>query len=121
MDESLGPLGTFIPLVLMVALMYFLLIRPQNKKKKKLLKCAFNRSGRYRSPRSVVSWVTSRASKKIHLFWRRPDRVKLRFKRWAIQEVEKLNLEGNSASSDASKKSLPKIRFHKKSSLCISF
>ena len=35
MDESLGLLGTFIPLVLMVALMYFLLIRPQNKKEKK--------------------------------------------------------------------------------------
>ena len=69
MDESLGLLGTFIPLVLMVALMYFLLIRPQNKKEKKAAE--IQSKWAIPSPRSVVSWVTSRASKKIHLFWRR--------------------------------------------------
>ena len=105
MDESLGLLGTFIPLVLMVALMYFLLIRPQNKKEKKAaeMRNSIEVGDTVTTIGGIVGHVQS-IKEDTFVLETGSDRVKLRFKRWAIQEVEKLNLEGNSASSDAFKK-----------------
>ena len=114
MDESMGLIGTFIPLILMVVLMYFLLIRPQNKKEKKAaeMRNSIEVGDTVTTIGGVVGHVQS-IKEDTFVLETGSDRVKLRFKRWAIQEVEKLNMEGNSNSSDTSKKDSSK-QFHKK-------
>lgn len=110
MDESMGLIGTFIPLVLMVVLMYFLLIRPQNKKEKKAaeMRNSIEVGDTVTTIGGIVGHVQS-IKEDTFVLETGSDRIKLRFKRWAIQEVEKLNLEGNSnSSSDASKKETAK-------------
>ena len=106
MDSNvMSSLTMFIPLLGVFVIMYFLIIRPQNKKEKQAT--AMRNSIEVGDGVTTIGGIVGRvASIKEDTFVLETgsDRVKMRFKRWAIQEVEKLNLEGNSASSDASKK-----------------
>ena len=77
--ETTSMLVTFVPLIGMVVLLYFFMIRPQKKKEKQ-------------ASIKEDTFVLETGS----------DRVKMRFKRWAIQDVEKLSLD-TPADSSASK------------------
>ena len=85
--ETTSMLVTFVPLIGMVVLLYFFMIRPQKKKEKQA-------ADMRNSIASIKedSFVLETGS----------DRVKMRFKRWAIQDVEKLSLD-TPADSSASK------------------
>ena len=85
------------------------MIRPQNKKEKKAaeMRNSIEVGDTVTTIGGIVGHVQS-IKEDTFVLETGSDRVKLRFKRWAIQEVEKLNLEGNSNSSDASKKETTK-------------
>ena len=74
--------------------MYFLIIRPQNKKEKQAT--AMRNSIEVGDGVTTIGGIVGRvASIKEDTFVLETgsDRVKMRFKRWAIQEVEKLQLD----------------------------
>lgn len=93
----------FLPLIAIVGLMYFMMIRPQQKKEKKdkEMRNSIEVGDGVTTIGGIVGRVAS-IKEDFFVLETGSDRVKLRFKRWAIQEVEKLNLEGAS-DSDASK------------------
>ena len=97
--ETTSMLVTFVPLIGMVVLLYFFMIRPQKKKEKQ--------AADMRNSIEVGDGITTIgrvASIKEDTFVLETgsDRVKMRFKRWAIQDVEKLSLD-TPADSSASK------------------
>ena len=89
--ETTSMLVTFVPLIGMVVLLYFFMIRPQKKKEKQAADMRNSIVGRVASIKEDT-FVLETGS----------DRVKMRFKRWAIQDVEKLSLD-TPADSSASK------------------
>ncbi len=82
-------LVSFGPLVLIVALMYFLMIRPQKKKQKEEQKMRDNlRVGdELTTIGGVVGRVVSIKEDSV-VIESSADRSKLQFKKWAIQSVE---------------------------------
>ena len=96
-------LGTFIPIIGLVAIMYFLMIRPQNKKEKQAqqMRNSIEVGDAVVTIGGIVGRVAS-IKEDNFVLETGSDRVKLRFKRWAIQSVEKLNLDAPSAA-DADK------------------
>ena len=107
MDSNvMSSLTMFIPLLGVFVIMYFLIIRPQNKKEKQAT--AMRNSIEVGDGVTTIGGIVGRvASIKEDTFVLETgsDRVKMRFKRWAIQEVEKLNLDSSSnSSSDSAKK-----------------
>ena len=52
-------MGMILPLVLMLALMYFMLIRPENKRKKEAAAKRASLAVGMRSPPSAASWAPS--------------------------------------------------------------
>ncbi len=99
--ETTSMLMTFVPLIAMFALMYFLMIRPQRKKEKQTAE--MRNSIEVGDGITTIGGIVGRvASIKEDTFVLETgsDRVKMRFKRWAIQDVEKLSLD---TSADAAK------------------
>lgn len=88
-------LVTFVlPMGAMLLLLYFMMIRPQKKKEKQTTE--MRNSIEIGDGVTTIGGIVGRvASLKEDTFVLETgtDRVKLRFKRWAIQEVEKLNLD----------------------------
>ena len=101
--ESTSMLTTVIMLLLMVVLLYFVMIRPQNKKEKKAqeMRNSIEVGDGIVTKGGEVGRVAS-IKEDTFVLETGSDRVKLRMKRWAIQSVEKLNLDGD-ASADAKK------------------
>lgn len=90
-NETLVSFGS---IVVMIALLYFLMIRPQNKKEKKAAE--MRNSIEVGDSVTTIGGITGHvASIKEDTFVLESgsDRVKMRFKRWAIQEVEKLSMD----------------------------
>lgn len=102
-EQTLGLLGTFIPIILMVGLLYFFMIRPQNKKEKQAqeMRNSIEVGDGVTTIGGLVGRVAS-IKEDAFVLETGSDRVKIRMKRWAIQSVEKLNLE-TVGSGDASK------------------
>ncbi len=99
--ETTSMLMTFVPLIAMFVLLYFLMIRPQRKKEKQATE--MRNSIEVGDGITTIGGIVGRvASIKEDTFVLETgsDRVKMRFKRWAIQDVEKLSLD---TSADASK------------------
>lgn len=92
--ESTSMLTTVIMLLLMVALLYFAMIRPQNKKEKKAqeMRNSIEVGDGIVTIGGLVGRVAS-IKEDTFVLETGSDRVKMRFKRWAIQEVEKLQLD----------------------------
>lgn len=100
--ESMGIFASLLPMVAMVALLYFMMIRPQRKKEKQTAE--MRNSIEVGDGITTIGGIVGRvASIKEDTFVLETgsDRIKLRFKRWAIQDVEKLSLETPSDSGSA--------------------
>lgn len=107
---SAGPielLSTLALPILLIVVFYFFMIRPQNKKEKKAneMRNSIEVGDGIVTIGGLVGHVAS-IKEDTFVLETGSDRVKIRFKRWAIQEVEKLNLEGE--KTDATKKEAKK-------------
>lgn len=103
-EEAASMLVTFLPLIAMLVLLYFMMIRPQRKKEKETTE--MRNSIEVGDGVTTIGGIVGRvASIKEDTFVLETgsDRVKMRFKRWAIQEVEKLTMETPAESAPASK------------------
>ena len=90
-------LGMILPLVLMFVVFYFLLIRPQKKKDKKVkeMLAALKTGDRVCTIGGIYGTITSIKDDTIELSVGR-DNVKLVFARWAIRNVEEVAIENDS-------------------------
>ncbi len=108
-EETISMLVTFLPLVAMLVLLYFIMIRPQKKKEKQTAE--MRNSIEIGDGITTIGGLVGRvASIKEDTFVLETgsDRVKIRFKRWAIQEVEKLSMESPSDASTSAGKTAGK-------------
>jgi preprotein translocase subunit YajC len=113
-EAAAGPLGgsnvyLIVMLVLMGVLMYFLMWRPQKKKEKKAqeLRNSIEIGDEVTTIGGIVGRVVS-IKEDTFVLETAGDRSKMRFRRWAIQEVGKLSLEGEADASKTSEKSKDK-------------
>ena len=94
LEAAGGPnmLMTFLPMILILIIFYFMLIRPQSKKDKALKKMRddLQVADEITTLGGIVGRVLSIKEDTV-LFETGSDRTKLRVKKWAVQEVEKLS------------------------------
>ena len=90
-------LSMIVPLVLMFVVFYFLLIRPQRKKDKKVknMLAALKVGDRICTIGGIYGTITSIKDDTIELSVGK-DNVKLIFARWAIRNVEEIAIENDS-------------------------
>lgn len=90
-------LGLVVPLLLMVVVFYFLLIRPQRKKDKKVkdMLAALKPGDRVCTIGGIYGTIVSIKDETITLSIGN-DNVKLVFARWAIRNVEEIQIENDS-------------------------
>ena len=106
-SSLVGTLVSFLPIVVMLVLLYFVMLRPQQKKEKQAT--AMRNSIEVGDGVTTIGGIVGRVAsikEDVFVLETGADRVKIRFKRWAIQDVEKLNLDAPSADakdSDAKK------------------
>lgn len=102
--ETTSMIATFIPLIGMLVLLYFFMIRPQRKKEKQAadMRNSIEIGDGITTIGGIVGRVTS-IKEDTFVLETGSDRVKLRFKRWAIQDVEKLTLDSSASDSSSSK------------------
>lgn len=102
--ETAGMLTTLLFPLLMIAVLYFMMIRPQRKKEKETanMRNSIEVGDGITTIGGIVGRVVS-IKEDTFVLETGSDRVKMRFKRWAIQDVEKLTLETSSDSGTASK------------------
>lgn len=94
-------LVSFLPIVGMLVLMYFILLRPQQKKDKKATE--MRNSIEIGDAVTTIGGIVGRVAtikEDTFVLETGADRVKMRFKRWAIQDVEKLNMESAASGSE---------------------
>ncbi len=100
MTEAAGAAGILsmvLPLVLMFVVFYFLLIRPQKKKDKKVkdMLAALKVGDRVCTIGGIYGTITGIKDDTLELSVGR-DNVKLVFARWAIRNVEEIAIENDS-------------------------
>ena len=102
--ETGSILATFLPLVLMLLLVYFMMIRPQRKKEKETqtMRNSIEIGDGITTIGGIVGHVVS-IKEDTFVLETGNDRVKMRFKRWAIQDVEKLKLDTTTSDSGSTK------------------
>ena len=90
-------LSMLLPLVLMFVVFYFLLIRPQKKKDKKVkeMLAALKAGDRVCTIGGIYGTITNIKDDTIEMSVGR-DNVKLVFARWAIRNVEEVAIENDS-------------------------
>lgn len=90
-------LGLVVPMVLMFAVFYFLLIRPQRKKDKKAkdMLASLKVGDRICTIGGIFGTIISIKDDTIELSVGK-DNVKLIFARWAIRSVEEISVENDS-------------------------
>ena len=90
-------LGLLLPMVLMFAVFYFLLIRPQRKKDKKVksMLAALKQGDRISTIGGIFGTITDIKDDTIELTVGK-DNVKLIMARWAIRQVEDVPVENDS-------------------------
>ena len=93
-DATFGIIGTILPFALVLVVMYFLMIRPQKKKDEQLqdLRNALEIGDNVTTIGGIVGRVVALKDDTIVLETG-TERNKVRFKRWAVQDVEKLVVE----------------------------
>ena len=87
-------LSMILPFAAVFVVMYFLMIRPQRKKDKQLqdMRSSLDIGDNVTTIGGVVGRVVALKDDTVVLETG-TDRNRVRFKRWAVQEVEKLTLE----------------------------
>ncbi len=100
MTTSVGLLGTLIsllPMILIFVIFYFMLIRPQRKKEKKVQEMlnALKVGDRVSTIGGIYGTITAIKDDTLELSVGR-DNVKLMFARWAIRQVEDVAIENDS-------------------------
>lgn len=90
-------LSMLVPLILMFVVFYFLLIRPQKKKDKKVkeMLAALKTGDRVCTIGGIYGTITNIKDDTIELSVGR-DNTKLVFARWAIRNVEEIAIENDS-------------------------
>lgn len=96
-EGTSGLIGAFVPMIAVLVLMYFMMIRPQRKKEKETqnMRNSIEVGDGITTIGGIVGHVVS-IKEDTFVLETGNDRVKMRFKRWAIQEVEKLTLDTTS-------------------------
>lgn len=92
-QASMWPM--LIGIVLMFVIMYFVVLRPNKKKEKKAAE--MRNSIEIGDEITTIGGIIGRVvivKEDTFVIETAGDRSKIRFKRWAIQDVEKLNMEG---------------------------
>mgnify|MGYP003397602639 CR=1 FL=1 len=94
----------FSPIIIMLVLFYFFLMRPQQKKEKQAtnMRNSIEVGDGVTTIGGIVGRVAS-IKEDTFVLETGSDRVKMRFKRWAIQEVEKLALDTPAAATPETK------------------
>ena len=89
-----GLIGTFLPFVLVIVVMYFMLIAPQKKQEKKLqqMRADLQVGDGITTVGGSVGRVVSLKDDTV-LVETGSERTRIRFKRVAIQSVEKLEMD----------------------------
>ena len=89
-----GLLGTFLPFVLVIVVMYFMLIAPQKKQEKKLqqMRADLQVGDGVTTVGGIVGRIVSLKDDTV-LVETGSERTRIRFKRIAIQSVEKLDMD----------------------------
>ena len=89
-------ISMILPMVLMFAVFYFLLIRPQRKKDKKVkdMLAALKVGDRICTIGGIYGTITSIKDDTVELSVGRDD-VKLMFARWAVRNVEEVAVEND--------------------------
>jgi len=100
MTASAGLLGTLIsllPMILIFVVFYFMLIRPQRKKEKKVQEMlnALKVGDRVNTIGGIFGTITAIKDDTLELSVGK-DNVKLIFARWAIQKVDDVAIENDS-------------------------
>ena len=87
-------LSMILPFALVILVMYFLMIRPQKKKDKQLqdMRRALEIGDSVTTIGGIVGRVVALKDDTVVLETG-TERNRVRFKRWAVQEVEKLTME----------------------------
>ena len=86
--------GLMIPLLLMFVLMYFLMIRPENKRKKKAEEMRSNLSlGDEITTIGGITGKVVQVTEDTITFETGEDRVRIQVKKWAIQTTAKAEAE----------------------------
>ena len=93
-DATFGIIGPILPFALVLVVMYFLMIRPQKKKDKQLqdLRNSLEIGDNVTTIGGIVGRVVAIKDETIVLETG-TERNKVRVKRWAVQDVEKLVVE----------------------------
>lgn len=96
-----GYLSLGITMVIMLALLYFMIYRPQKKQEKKdaAMRSSLEIGDKVTTIGGVIGRVVAIADDSI-LLETGKDRVKIRFTKSAIGSVEKLNMDNASAKAD---------------------
>ena len=90
-------IGMFLPLILMFVIFYFMLIRPQKKKEKKVkeMLAALKPGDRICTIGGIYGTITSIKDETIELAVSN-ENTKLVVARWAIRNVEEVTIENDS-------------------------
>ncbi len=99
---------SFVSIGAMLLLLYFVMIRPQRKKEKQAT--TMRNSIEVGDGITTIGGLVGRvASIKDDTFVLETgnERIKIRMKRWAIQEVEKLKIDGPADKKEVSEKETP--------------
>ena len=93
-SSTLGLLGTMLPFALVLVVMYFLMIRPQRKKDKQTqdMRNSLEIGDSVTTIGGIVGRVVALKDDTVVLETG-TERNKVRFKKWAVQDVEKLTVE----------------------------
>ena len=88
---TVGLVGSMLPFLLVLVVMYFLIIRPQKKKDKQMqdMRSSVEIGDSITTIGGIVGIVVSIKEDTL-VVETGTDRSKIRFKRWAISEVNKL-------------------------------
>ncbi|MDL2252962.1 preprotein translocase subunit YajC [Ruminococcaceae bacterium OttesenSCG-928-I18] len=102
---EMGNYSFLILILVFGAVMYLLIIRPQRKREKKQqeLRNSIDIGDEVTTIGGIIGRVVS-IKEDTFILETAGDRSRLRFKRWAIQEVAKLSLEGEAEGADKDKK-----------------
>ena len=99
-STTMSNISMIVMLVIMFAVMYFLLYRPQKKQQKK--DAEMRNSLEIGDEVTTIGGIVGRVialKEDTFVLETGSDRTKIRFRRAAIQSIEKLNMEGAQTSS----------------------